>query len=240
MNAVQWVGAKRQNVKWLGAVVLGLGAMDVASTSFAKALLASWNATDGQNWINQYGLQPGDVDPNNWFDRDGYVLAGFVKWWNNSSNSPKLPEVTTKGGVAWVDLTQQHLTALQQWGVSKGVINPGQIPANPAPPPMQSPGNVTQYTLCLQQCAQTHTLDPIAAATCAAACTQQYAPGQPVPPILPPPQLPVEPTQPLPPPPTPIPPLASSTKTAEKPIWPWLIGGAALLGIGALVVAGGR
>jgi len=250
MNAVNWVnargqtsavgpkGRKARRVQWLGAPAFGVGALDVASNGFAKGLLASWNATDGANWINQYGLQPGDVDPNAWYDRDGYVLAGFVKWWNGT-NAQKLPEPGTKNGVAWVDLTQQHLTTLQNWALSKGIINPGQLPASPQPTPVPM-----DMSTCLANCQNTYGLDPISLATCAAACAQSFPLTPPPVPISPTPTTPAPTTPPSTPPPTiptaPVTPGTTTTSESKTNVWPWVIGGTALVALGALVLSGGK
>jgi len=247
-GAVDWVNARGQTaaigpkarkakVKWLGRPAFGIGALDVTSNTQAKALLASWNATDGANWIDQYGLMSSDTNPNQWFDRDGQVLAGFTKWWNNSGFTPKLPEPGTKGGIVWQDLTQQHLSALQQWALQKGVINPGQIPASP-----QTTTAPTDFATCSQHCNNIYgVLDPISLATCLAACAQQFPisvpqAGQTVPQTTPTTTPPVTTPTTTPPPPP------ATTTTAEKKTnyVPWIIGGLAVLGVGALVVAGAR
>lgn len=237
MNAVNWVkhNTAHKKIEWLGRPAFGVGALDIASNTQAKAILASWNTTDGQNWIDQYGLMPSDVDPSSWYDRDGQVLAGFTKWWNASGFTPKLPEPGTKGGIAWQDLTAAHLSALQQWALNKG-INPGQsqIPPQTLPP---TPVVAMDLPTCLQQCQNTSGFDPIALATCSAACAQKFSPS---PQTLPPNPLPPPPT-PIPPGPTPPGPAPTSGTTEAKTNYvPWVVGGLALLGIGALVITGAR
>lgn len=240
---VQWViekpRDKRKKFTWLGAPPLGhLGAMDVIATAQAKGLLASWNGSDGGNCITGYGLQTSDTNPNSWGDRDGWVLACFVKWWNGSGKTPKLPEQGTKNGVVWADLTQQHLSTLQQWGLEKGVINAGQIPpipGTPQPPLPVPPGlEPADLATCLQGCAQLG-LDPIAQATCAAGCAQKFPMTPPgVPPSPQPPPPPGVPPSPQPPPQTSTTPASTKSNTGL-----WVAGGiAAAIGIGLLVFKG--
>ncbi len=195
-------------VRWLGGPGQ-LGILDATQTAQAKALLASWNATDGNQCISQYGLQPEDVNPVAWYNRDGWVLSCFTNWWNLNHKVPALPPPGTKDGVGWVDIDQEHLTALQQWGLSKGVINAGQAS-------------------CAANCQNKYALDPVNLATCLAVC----ATGAP-PPVTPPGTQPpvlksckpgyyLDPktneclpgSGPLPPPPNPIAP-ASTTGTSS-------------------------
>lgn len=205
-------------VRWLeGPGQLGI--LDATQTAQAKALLASWNATDGNQCISNYGLQPEDVNPITWGNRDGWVLSCFTNWWNINHKAPALPPPGTKDGVGWVDIDQEHLTALQQWGLSKGVINAGQAS-------------------CAANCQNKYALDPVNLATCLAVC----ATGAP-PPVTPPPVsksckpgfyldpktnecLPG--SGPLPPPPNPITPAASTAGVSS---------GTGLLVIGAVVLA---
>ncbi len=154
-------------VRWIGETPGRLGALDSAQNAQAKALLASWNSTDGNSCISGYGLDPADVNPLTWGNRDGWALSCFVNWWNVNHKFPALPPPGTQNGVGWVDLTQAHLAALQQWGVSKGVLNPGQVP-------------------CAVNCQAKYWSDPVNLAKCLAICGSA---GQPT---LPPPPAPTQ------------------------------------------------
>lgn len=158
---VRWIDEplRADSVRWLGQ----LGALGTTDTAQAKALLASWNTTDGNNCINNYGLEPADVDPTSWGNRDGWVLSCFTNWWNANHRLPPLLPPGTQNGVGWVDLDQVHLTALQQWGLSKGVLNAGQVP-------------------CATNCTAKYASDPVNLAKCLAICgTGQQPPLPPVP-----------------------------------------------------------
>jgi hypothetical protein len=213
---VRWI-EESAPVRWLeGPGQLGI--LDATQTAQAKALLASWNATDGNQCISQYGLQPEDVNPIAWYNRDGWVLSCFTNWWNINHKAPALPPPGTKDGVGWVDIDQEHLTALQQWGLSKGVINAGQAS-------------------CAANCQNKYALDPVNLATCLAVC----ATGAPPPGTQPPVSKSCKPgyyldpktneclpgSGPLPPPPNPIAPTSTAGVSS----------GTGLLVIGAVVLA---
>ncbi|HYV99606.1 MAG TPA: hypothetical protein VE967_19260 [Gemmatimonadaceae bacterium] len=115
-----------------------LGALPDADVAMAKAILAAWNGTDGNNSIGSYGLQPADISLV-WGDRDGWTLANFYNWWNKSGWAPPLPNPTTKNEIAWQDLTTQGLYSLKVWAQAKGItIVPGQLP-NPGFPSAPAP-----------------------------------------------------------------------------------------------------
>jgi len=174
-------------MRWLEKKVDFLGALDAPSNAQAKALLASFVATDGNNCVTGYGLEPDDVDPTTWKTRDGQALACFANWWKANNKQPAI--FTAPGSYTWTDLKTEHLQALLQWGVEKGVINPGQVPA--------------PSVNCALACQQKYAGDLANLATCLAACGPRTQP-QPVPVPVPIP-VPVPTNQtPLPAPPAPI------------------------------------
>jgi len=125
-------------MRWLETKVKVLGALPDADVAMAKAILAAWNGTDGNNSIGSYGLQPADISLV-WGDRDGWTLANFYNWWNKSGWAPPLPNPTTKNEIAWQDLTTQGLYSLKSWAQAKGItIVPGQLP-NPGFPSAPAP-----------------------------------------------------------------------------------------------------
>ncbi len=125
-----------------------LGALPADDTLMAKSILAAWNTIEGNNISPGYGLQPSDLDPNTWSDRDGFTLASFTTAWNlgtvtGSQGQDPLPAPSSKNFVIWSDLTTAHLDALKTWTVQKGVtVTPGQLPqptwpgAAPPKPPL--------------------------------------------------------------------------------------------------------
>jgi hypothetical protein len=198
-------------MRWLEKKVDFLGALDPASNAQAKALLASFVATDGQNCVTGYGLEPGDIDPVAWATRDGKALACFANWWNANAKTPNV--FPAPGVYTWTDLKAEHLQALQQWGLEKGVINAGQLPL--------PPGQLPSPTACALACQQKYATDPVNLATCLAICGAS-APPPPAP--APPQSIP-----PLPPPPAPIQnqPSSSSSSTGG-----WVVAGLVALAIG--------
>jgi hypothetical protein len=110
----------------------------------AKAILAAWNSSDGNAAISGYGLQPADIALY-WGDRDGWALAAFVNWWNNSHMIPPLPQPSTKNEIAWQNINDQTFYALKSWAAGKGItVVPGQptptFPSTPPRPPAWSAG----------------------------------------------------------------------------------------------------
>lgn len=208
-------------MRWLEKKVDFLGALDAASNAQAKALLASFDATDGAQCITGYGLELGDVDPNTWATRDGKMLACFANWWTAQGKTPALP-FSGSGAFTWIDLKAEHLAALQQWGLSKGVINPGQIPTPPIPVPTAA--------TCALACQQKYATDPQNLATCLAICAST-APPLPVP--APPPN--VNPPLPAPPAPMPAPAPAASSEGIGVAGVLAIVG--AVLGLGALILS---
>jgi len=210
-------------MRWLEKKVDFLGALDPASNAQAKALLASFNTTDGQNCVNGYGLEPDDVDPTTWKTRDGNALACFANWWKANNKQPAV--FPAPGSYTWIDLKPEHLQALLQWGVEKGVINPGQSPAPPlncalacqqkyagdlpslgaclaacGPRTQPQPSYSATYAACQSACLSAHATDP----TALVACVKQCGPS-------PEAELPV-PIPPLPSPPAPIQSVPSSSE----------------------------
>ncbi len=155
-------------LQWLGQVRV-LGALDTDSTAQIKALLVSFNTTDGQNCVSGYGTQPGDVDPSAWGTRDGDALVCFVTWWTaHKATALPDPKLGPKA---------EHLQALLQWSVEKASQN--------QPPPN-----------CALACQQKYANDPQNLKTCLAICgvTPPPPPAQPPPeqiPPLPPPPAPI-------------------------------------------------
>ncbi len=123
-------------MRWLEKKVEFLG-ITLDEYPLAKAILAAWNGSDGNFAISGYGLQPADIALY-WGDRDGWALAAFVNWWNNSHMIPALPQPTTKNEVAWQNINDQTFYALKSWAQGKGVtVVPGQLPTPtfPSTPP---------------------------------------------------------------------------------------------------------
>jgi len=220
-----------RGVQWLGRVVNTLGATDAEIVQI-KSLLSTWAQGEGSQSaaFQNYGTKPEDYVPPFTTVRDGATLESFSVWWNSGGKPPHLQ--TGQGNIASAPPDAEHLQALLNWAASHGI--------NPNPVPPQQPPTPMDLSTCLSQCQNLYGLDPIQYATCAAACAQKF-------PLIPPP-VPISPapTQPPvspPPAPTPTvpPPTTPSTSSESKSSpWPWVIGGAALLGLGALVMAGGR
>jgi len=225
----QWHGLR--GVQWLGRVVSTLGATDAEIVQI-KSLLSTWAQGEGSQSaaFQNYGTKPEDYVPPFTTVRDGATLESFSVWWNSGGKPPHLQ--TGQGNIASAPPDAEHLQALLNWAASHG-INPNQVPPQQPPTPMD-------LSTCLSQCQNLYGLDPIQYATCAAACAQKFPLIPPPVPISPAPTQPPVSPSPAPTPTIPPPTTPSTSSESKSSPWPWVIGGAALLGLGALIVAGGR
>ncbi len=217
---VQWVPKKK--VTWLGRV--GLGEVPELVIK-AKTLLFTWKNLYGNVPVPDYGTLQ-DLT-GYWAQRDQTMMDAFVDYWTALGGQPvtfkQAPEDTPTSG---------QVAALEAW--SKTVLQPlpfpggGGSPTSPNLPgfPPQIPGLPpvpVDTATCVQACLATAGVTSaspnylFAVVNCVGQCNQNKGLVQPanntrVAPNLPPP-----------------------TDTSSSAL-PWIIGGAAVLGLGALAL----
>jgi hypothetical protein len=80
----------------------------------AKGILVTWNTQ--HQALASYGVQ--DVVPG-WTERDGIVLHAFSQWWGGTPKLDWQKDKADAGGVVVANLTDDHISALDQWAAEQ-------------------------------------------------------------------------------------------------------------------------
>jgi hypothetical protein len=216
---VQWVQKKK--VSWLGSV----GQHSVPELILkAKALLATYAKAHGGP-VADYGTIE-DLT-SYWSNRDQAMLNDFVGHWTLLGGYPKVSVLQTGDPV-----TQAHVDALQAW-VTNYVNFPGSQPAPgggaaiPNFPSVQIPGlpQAVPLQACVDNCVKMSGVAPnspgylFQVITCTGTCNQTAG-------LAPAPGGSGNQTY--------TPPTDTTTSSSSSAL-PWIIGGAAAIGLGALI-----
>jgi hypothetical protein len=141
--------------------------------AYAKGMLIAWAQLNGGPTLG-YGKNAAEFSPV-WSSRDSIELRGFRTWWNSSGYTPQASANTGQGTDVTYP-TPADIDALTAWG-KKTAVNPPNLPPAAVPPGVP-PAAVT----CAGNCEKQHGFgsskpDPVAFATCIAACGGQLPGG---------------------------------------------------------------
>mgnify|MGYP001588205001 CR=1 FL=1 len=145
---------------------------------YAKGVLIAWTKTDGKASAVylDYGTTAADFSPV-WSIRDSRQLRAFRDWWNLSGYKPAA-STNTGSGLDMTYPTPDDIDALTAWGKNK-TLNP---PLGWNVPPTVPQGLSPALAACALACEKNHGFgsskpDPVAVASCLAACAGGATPG---------------------------------------------------------------
>jgi hypothetical protein len=142
--------------------------------AYAKGMLIAWAQLNGGPTLG-YGKNAAEFSPV-WSSRDSVELRGFREWWNKSNYTPKASANTGQGTDVTYP-TPADIDALTAWGQKTATTPPAGVP-----PPVVPPGVPPAVVTCASGCEKQHGFgsnkpDPVAFATCIAACGGQLPGG---------------------------------------------------------------
>lgn len=95
---------------------LGLSIPPGVQQAHAKAILVAWNTQ--HHALADYGLT--DVANPAWAERDGIVLHAFAQWWSGTPALNPNADQADANGVVVAQLTDAHVSALDNWFAQQG------------------------------------------------------------------------------------------------------------------------